>query len=78
MGLSRQSQTLVVGLRRRVSHSSPRRWLLLGNVVVLMAVSHTGCGLGRGMGSHGSSQTLFVGGGEAGVLMAVPYAGSGG
>ena len=43
-----------------------------------MAVPDDGCGGElRGGCSHGSSQMLFVGGGEAGVVMAVPYAGCG-
>ena len=51
-GFSQESQTLVV----------------VGKCGVLVAVSDTGYGGGRGMGSHGSSQKLFVRGGEAGVL----------
>ena len=151
-GISRQCQTLVVGWRcgflmavldagcwggDGVSHGSPRRWLLGGGGLVLMAIPDTGCGRGEtgilmavpdagcggeagvfhgslrrwlfglktwilmavldagcgwdrqgfsgesqtwlwgriDWGFHGSSQTLVVGGVEAGVFMAVSDAG---
>ena len=71
-GFSWQSNTLVVGGRGGGLHGSPRRWLWMGEVEVLMAVPDASCGMGEVVFSWQSQ--MMVAARRDWVLMAVPDA----